>query len=356
MPINSQKVFTWTDPDFGVQVLTPNDLNSLRTDVKNAFDLKFDRPTKPWSKGDMVWYDGTNWEVLSGGSNDQLLTYVGATNVPTWKTLTIQVQDTFEYTGTAADGDILWYNGTNWVLLNRGTADQVLALNSSRDPHWKTLSSGFTYAGSEQRGDIIYRGSSDTWRLLRKGSSGQILEQGTNDPRWINKPDKSKVKIHTAQMASSDYITTGEKNYKSFASSAFSSIGGTIFSPYDSTDVTNRVDLAVLIGSLTFTPSSSNSLIIVKGYILDDAIPIDVFNIAAILLNSNTLTYQNLKNNSISKNQKYTTDDNDYYSLPINYNYTLNSNSSQTIKLYLCANKSTIFNITGWYIEAMEIY
>ena len=32
----------------------PGDLNRLRADVKQAFDLKLDRPDKPWSKGDLI--------------------------------------------------------------------------------------------------------------------------------------------------------------------------------------------------------------------------------------------------------------------------------------------------------------
>ena len=129
-----------------------------------------------------------NWQILSGGDDDQLLSYDDTTNVPTWKTLSIAVTETFEFEGTPADGDILWYDGSDWVLFNRGTQDQVFSLDSNREPLWRDVEEGFDYAGSEQRGDILYYGSSNRWRLLRKGNTGQIIEQGSNDPRWINKP------------------------------------------------------------------------------------------------------------------------------------------------------------------------
>ena len=55
MPIDSTtKVYTWRDNDFGVEILSPGDLNRLRADVKQAFDLKFDKPDIPWSKGDLL--------------------------------------------------------------------------------------------------------------------------------------------------------------------------------------------------------------------------------------------------------------------------------------------------------------
>ena len=177
------------------KLLVQGDLNRLRDDAKQAFDLKLDRPDKPWSKGDLLWYDGVNWQILSGGDDDQLLSYDDTTNIPTWKTLTINVVDAFEFEGTPADGDILWYDGSDWVLFNRGTQDQVFSLDSNREPIWRDVDEGFNFAGSTQRGDILYYGSSNRWRLLRNGNLGQILEQGSNDPRWINKPDKSKVKL-----------------------------------------------------------------------------------------------------------------------------------------------------------------
>ena len=115
-------------------------------------------------------------------------------------------------------GDIIYGNGTDsWTRLAKGTAGQVLKMNSGATaPEWgtdaetpegtavkSTGESGGTKflredgdgtsswqavpAGTPTttRGDIIYRGASADQRLA-KGTSGQYLKIGANDPEWAD--------------------------------------------------------------------------------------------------------------------------------------------------------------------------
>ena len=48
-----------------------------------------------------------------------------------------------------AAGDIMYYNGTDWVRLAKGTADQVLTMNDGATaPQWETAASAFPYSSA----------------------------------------------------------------------------------------------------------------------------------------------------------------------------------------------------------------
>ena len=138
--------------------------------------------------------------------------------------------------GSDAAGDIMYYNGTDYVRLAKGTAGQMLQINSGATaPEWaappsgttnltntangtsltvesssgnntslpaattsawgvmtdedKTkldgIATGATATPTTTRGDIIYRGASADTRLA-KGTAGQYLKQGANDPEWAD--------------------------------------------------------------------------------------------------------------------------------------------------------------------------
>ena len=356
MPIDSAtKVYTWRDNDFGVEILSPGDLNRLRADVKQAFDLKFDRPDKPWSKGDLIWYDGVNWQILSGGDDDQLLSYTSATNVPTWKTLSIDVVETFEFEGTPADGDILWYDGSDWVLFNRGTQDQVFSLDSNREPLWRDVGEGFDFAGSTQRGDILYYGSSSTWRLLRKGTSGQIMEQGSNDPRWINKPAAgNRIAYHTKFPATSEYAEgIGDKRVLQILQSDMVLIPGTRFEPFGSETRDYH-----LVSTLTYTPNSSTSKIKLTCFITVLSGNNSTYRVIPfIILDGGIVNYSNIKNN-FPPSTRITTSANIAGNIILKYDYSLSTSSLKTIKLYVASrlDATEVINILSYYMEAIEIY
>lgn len=69
-----------------------------------------------------------------------------------------------------------------------------------------TLSEILDFIGSATRGDILYRGAA-TWARLAKGTAGQILTQGANDPAWGNAPSI----VFSRGITVTGIITTGLK-------------------------------------------------------------------------------------------------------------------------------------------------
>ena len=112
--------------------------------------------------GDVMYYDGTNYIRLAKGSNGEVLTL--ASGVPSWAADSTNVSGTsmggdlggtvgnatisanaIDGThialGSDAPGDIMYYNGTDYIRLAKGTAAQVLTINSGATaPEWTTPS------------------------------------------------------------------------------------------------------------------------------------------------------------------------------------------------------------------------
>jgi len=59
-----------------------------------------------------------------------------------------------------AAGDVMYYNGTDWIRLAKGTADQVLTMNDGATaPNWETASAGATLSGSTNNTIVTVTGS-----------------------------------------------------------------------------------------------------------------------------------------------------------------------------------------------------
>ena len=115
--------------------------------------------------GDIMYYNGTNYIRLAKGTNGEVLTL--ASGVPSWAADSTNVggtsvggdlsgtvgnasiaanavDGTHIQLGSDAAGDIMYYNGTNYIRLAKGTASQILTVNSGATaPEW-TTSSGAT--------------------------------------------------------------------------------------------------------------------------------------------------------------------------------------------------------------------
>jgi hypothetical protein len=212
--------------------------------------------------GDVMYYDGTNYVRLAKGTDGEVLTL--ASGIPSWDADSTNVSGTSMggslggtvgaasinanaingthlAMGSDAAGDVLYYDGTNYVRLPKGTAGQVLTMNGGATaPSWaadstnvgatavggdvsgtvsnitipnNTITTAMIAAdvivaediaanaitvaelqdnavtgakiamGSDARGDILYYNGTDYARLA-KGSSGQVLTMGANDPSW----------------------------------------------------------------------------------------------------------------------------------------------------------------------------
>ena len=98
--------------------------------------------------------------------------------------------DVVEYTdGAITSSYICTANSTGNAPSSGGTAHAS----------WAYLAKGAAGSPTQQRGDIIYRGASADARLA-KGSSGQILTMGSDDPGWAAAPESNWVKLASASL------------------------------------------------------------------------------------------------------------------------------------------------------------
>ena len=124
---------------------------------------------------------GASYFIINMGTTIAVGT-PGDNTVSTAKIVNNAVDGTKIAMGSDAQGDILYYNGTDYVRLAAGTNGHYLKTQgSSANPAWAAVDATPTTT----RGDIIYRGASADQRLA-KGTSGQFLKIGANDPEWAD--------------------------------------------------------------------------------------------------------------------------------------------------------------------------
>ena len=95
-------------------------------------------------------------------------------------------------------GDLLYRDGSGLQRLAKGTASQVLTMNSGATaPEWAAADTSPTTT----EGDIIYRGGSADVRLA-KGTAGQFLKMnsGASAPEWSSSVAGVVKKIHYAEF------------------------------------------------------------------------------------------------------------------------------------------------------------
>ena len=91
--------------------------------------------------------------------------------------------------GAVTAGDVLYYDGTTWTRLPKGTAAQVLKMNTGATaPEWgtdATGSGGITVPASSVAGDTLYYDGS-VYTRLAKGTAGQtlVMNSGATAPEW----------------------------------------------------------------------------------------------------------------------------------------------------------------------------
>lgn len=91
--------------------------------------------------GDMLYYDGDDWVVLTPSAAGDMIYFDGTD----WQVVSASAGDLFYFDGTdvttvtaSASGDIIYYDGADYQVLAIGTTNQVLAASSSGLPYWKT--------------------------------------------------------------------------------------------------------------------------------------------------------------------------------------------------------------------------
>ena len=160
------------------------------------------------AQGDIMYYDGTNYVRLAAGTSGQVLTTGGSGANPAWAADSTNVGNTAvggDVTGTVSNITIPTgaitsaMLGVNVILAediaNNAVTVAELATNAVETIKIKDLNvttakladgavTGPKIAmGSDARGDIMYHNGTSYVRLA-KGTNGQVLKMGANDPAW----------------------------------------------------------------------------------------------------------------------------------------------------------------------------
>ena len=157
---------------------------------------------------DIVSYNGSSYVCILASTGNL------PTNTTYWN---VMAQGGTDITSIAslAQGDILYYNGTDWVRLGAGTSGQVLQTGGTgANPSWTTVSSDFTklagvdlsnstatyYNFTQFMDDSVYR--SYKIQILQKFGSNN----GSMRMRFLNNT--------TAYSGASDYRYAGYQAYR----------------------------------------------------------------------------------------------------------------------------------------------
>ena len=211
---------------FSLFNISPSDFlqvaNNLSDVANQQTALNNLMPTSP-AQGNIVYFNGTNWVALATSATvGAVLQNNGAASNPTWSNISgtyLQVANNLSDVAnrttsfdnvapaTPSQGNILYYNGTHWVVLaTSATAGTVLQNNgTASNPTWSNISGTYLQVSnnlsdvanrttsfdnvapvSPAQGNILYYNGTHWVLLATSASAGTILTNngtGTN-PTW----------------------------------------------------------------------------------------------------------------------------------------------------------------------------
>lgn len=101
-------------------------------------------------QGDVLYFNGSEWVRLAPGTADQSLRTQGAAANPVWAN--VDNATNLSISGETT-GDMLYYNGANWVRLAASTSGDILTANGAGvAPTWETPAGGDGSAIASFRG------------------------------------------------------------------------------------------------------------------------------------------------------------------------------------------------------------
>jgi hypothetical protein len=159
------------DPYLSGRIVAVNSAaNALEYIVKDWIS----EPATP-AQGEVLYYDGSDWASLGVGTAGYVLTTQGAGADPTWEA--VADASAIPAPAGAAQGEILFYNGSAWDNLGVGTSGQVLKTQGAgSNPIWADESGGSGLPSGVQ-GNVLYHNGS-SWVALAVGTDGQVLTSG----------------------------------------------------------------------------------------------------------------------------------------------------------------------------------
>ena len=168
-------------------------LNELDTE-KQALDASLtDIANITSDTGDVLYFDGTNWLNLGIGTAGQVLTTNAGGTAPEWAaagggSTTFDALTDTDITGVSA-GATLYFDGTNWIDLPKGTAGQALVMNAGATaPEWAAPSASLGSV-SARVGEFIHAksGSFSLGDGYLPVSPGTIANGAVSYPVWAGK-------------------------------------------------------------------------------------------------------------------------------------------------------------------------
>jgi len=202
--------------------------------------------------------------------------YVDLTNKPTFATIAtsgsyadLLNKPLLVYTATApASGDVLYYNGTAWSLLSKGTDAQVLKLETGL-PKWKNLSDygsvipAAIFNVSQLLGTTVQSISVDASSVLDDVDAPTTLQV-----RWKWEDTGTFSAWSTTKTATNTYTTEGAKNITLEVKDSQGNVGtsskaivinNTLFSPMVSTTLASNITSStVTCGGSVIANGASN--------------------------------------------------------------------------------------------------
>ena len=133
--------------------------------------------------GDVLYYDGTNYVRLEKGSAGHVLTQ-GAT-APAWATAPVSQNDIGAY---PVGGDVSGTVSTITIPANTITSAMIApGVIVSQDIATNAVNGTHIELGSDAAGDVMYYDGTNYVRLA-KGTAGHVLTQGATAPAWATAP------------------------------------------------------------------------------------------------------------------------------------------------------------------------
>ena len=181
------------------------------------------------ANGDILYFDGTNWVNLGSGDNGNLLTL--SSDIPAWVNRVVTAGTalsgggslgadiTINYAGAitdqsdvvitdAANGDVWYWDGTDWVNLGIGSAGEVLTVTAGI-PAWESGGSA-TFDGltdtnltAVATGAMLLWNGAD-WVNIPIGSNDKLLQVVSGLPSWIKPPAEVILNTPAGGIASGD--------------------------------------------------------------------------------------------------------------------------------------------------------
>jgi hypothetical protein len=130
------------------------------------------------STGDIVYFDGANWVRLPAGTDTYHLRANGA-SAPTWEVVANPLPTDLNLTSQAT-GTICYYDGANWVVLSAGTSTYLLQANGAAAPTWVAPPSGASGSGVASFLVTGGSGSSTSGVVTMSSYTAEVFDTGGN--------------------------------------------------------------------------------------------------------------------------------------------------------------------------------